>query len=411
MLPSSTINSIKSNLGNAISAKNPQAVANSVELPPLYRPAKPSGGSGGSQATSHGEQLKVDGADWSPVLNAILDCHAAISSNNSEQTYEAQAALHSALNHLLGSSKGNWLVPALHVVCRNTHRAAVLADEAVSLNSGKRNDHAKLQNAVTLLQASYSKTLNDRTDFKPGEPLSEEGSKKVGVLYIVNQLFSMYFQLNTLRLCKNLLKPVESRGIHQSGTMGEMVTYRYYVGRLNMFEDQYELAEENFDYALKHCHRSAVGNKKRILNYLVPVKLLRGRLPTSRLLEKYSLHEFVPLMNGMRTGNLIEFTNGLMKNQDIFIRRGTYLLLEKCKMICYRNLFKRVYMIIGKEQINLEYIAKSFKWLGMPIDLDEVECILANLIYKQYIRGYLSHAKRVLVLSKKDPFPASKVIK
>ena len=71
-------------------------------------------------------------------------------------------------------------------------------------------------------------------------------------------------------------RPVESRGIHQNGTMGEMVTYRYYVGRLNMFEDQYELAEENFDYALEHCHRSAVGNKKRILNYLVPVKLLRG---------------------------------------------------------------------------------------------------------------------------------------
>jgi hypothetical protein len=38
------------------------------------------------------------------------------------------------------------------------------------------------------------------------------------------------------------------------------------------------------------------------------------------VLEKYSLHEFVPLMNGMRTGNLIEFTNGLMNNQDIFIR-------------------------------------------------------------------------------------------
>lgn len=83
-------------------------------------------------------------------------------------------------------------------------------------------------------------------------------------------------------------------------------------------------------------------------------------------------------------------------------------------MICYRNLFKRVYKIVGKEQIKLEYIAKSFKWLGMPIDLDdldEVECILANLIFKQYIRGYLSHEKRVLVLSKKDPFPTSKVIK
>lgn len=163
-------------------------------------------------------------------------CHLTniIVKKNPEQTYEAQSSLHSAFNHILGSSRGNWLIPALHVVCRNTHRAAVLADEALSVNSGKRNDHAKLQNAVTLLQASYSKTLNDRVELKvsimlikfnmsrhytstlhcaylarfpqPSEPLSEEGSKKVGVLYIVNQLFSMYFQLNTLRLCKNLLK-------------------------------------------------------------------------------------------------------------------------------------------------------------------------------------------------------------
>jgi hypothetical protein len=35
--------------------------------------------------------------------------------------------------------------------------------------------------------------------------------------------------------------------------------------------------------------------------------------------------------------------------------------------------------------------------------------ILANLIFKRYIRGYLSHEKRRLVLSKKEPFPTSKV--
>mmetsp|Transcript_10615 Transcript_10615/g.22483 ORF Transcript_10615/g.22483 Transcript_10615/m.22483 type:complete len:412 (-) Transcript_10615:36-1271(-) len=409
-LPQSTINPIKTNLNKAISAKNPQAIAAAVDLPPF---PKNVGASGGSAAAGpqHQEHLKIDGVDWSNVLNLLLDAHLAIQSNDLAQTYEAQSSLHSALNHALGSSKGNWLVPALHVVCRNTHRAAALADEYVNRSMGNRNDHARLQNAVTLLQASYSKTLNDRVELRPNEPFSEEGSKKAGVLYIVNQLFSMYFRLNTLRLCKNLQKPVESRGIHESGTMGEMVTYRYYVGRLNMFEDQYDQAEQNFDYALRHCHHSSVTNKKRILNYLVPVKLLRGRLPTSKLLEKYSLHEFVPLSNGMRTGNLMEFSDGLMKNQDLFIRRGTYLLLEKCKMICYRNLFKRVYKIVGKEQIKLDYIAKSFKWLGMPIDLDEVECILANLIYKQYIRGYLSHAKRILVLSKKEPFPTSKVIK
>lgn len=86
-------------------------------------------------------------------------------------------------------------------------------------------------------------------------------------------------------------------------------------------------------------------------------------------------------------------------------------MLEKCKMVCYRNLFKRVYLIMEKHQIPLEQVARTFKWLGMPIDLDEVECILANLIFKNYVRGYISHAKRTLVLSKRDPFPTSAVIK
>jgi hypothetical protein len=81
---------------------------------------------------------------------------------------------------------------------------AVLADAAKL-----RNDHARLQSAVTLLQESFSKTLNDRKEFKPNAPLGDDGSKKAGVLFIVNQLFSMYFRLNTLRLCKNLLRYVE----------------------------------------------------------------------------------------------------------------------------------------------------------------------------------------------------------
>ena len=39
------------------------------------------------------------------------------------------------------------------------------------------------------------------------------------------------------------------------------------------------------------------------------------------------------------------------------------------------------------------------------VELDEVECSIANLIQLKLVKGYLSHDKRVLVLSKKDPFP------
>jgi hypothetical protein len=128
------------------------------------------------------------------------------------------------------------------------------------------------------------------------------------------------------------------------------------------------------------------------------------------VLQKYELDEFIPLVDGIRKGDLRTFQDGLVRFQDRFIRQGTYLLLEKCKTVCYRNLFKRVHLILDSHQISLNQIAMALKWLGMPIDFDEVECLLANLIYRGYIRGYLSHAKRVLVLSKRDPFPISSVI-
>lgn len=39
------------------------------------------------------------------------------------------------------------------------------------------------------------------------------------------------------------------------------------------------------------------------------------------------------------------------------------------------------------------------------LDMDELECILANLIYMGLIKGYISHENRLLVLAKQDPFP------
>lgn len=35
----------------------------------------------------------------------------------------------------------------------------------------------------------------------------------------------------------------------------------------------------------------------------------------------------------------------------------------------------------------------------------ELQCILANLIYRKYIKGYLAYKPRVLVLAKADAFP------
>jgi hypothetical protein len=38
------------------------------------------------------------------------------------------------------------------------------------------------------------------------------------------------------------------------------------------------------------------------------------------------------------------------------------------------------------------------------ISIDELECIAANLIVKRWMKGYIAHA-RCIVLSKLSPFP------
>lgn len=45
------------------------------------------------------------------------------------------------------------------------------------------------------------------------------------------------------------------------------------------------------------------------------------------------------------------------------------------------------------------------------VDMDEIECILANLIYQGKIKGYISHSKRLLIISQKDAFPKNSIIK
>lgn len=82
---------------------------------------------------------------------------------DADEFYQAQSAIHSSFNRTFGASEGNWLVPALISICKNTHKIALSADRGTD---GPRQRNANLQSAVQLLQDSYSKSFNDRTDYQ-----------------------------------------------------------------------------------------------------------------------------------------------------------------------------------------------------------------------------------------------------
>ena len=57
------------------------------------------------------------------------------------------------------------------------------------------------------------------------------------------------------------------------------VTYKYYVGRKHMFDNNFKDAEEYLTYAFERCHTASKANKRSILIYLIPVKMLLGHMP------------------------------------------------------------------------------------------------------------------------------------
>jgi len=67
----------------------------------------------------------------------------------------------------------------------------------------------------------------------------------------------------------------------------QQVTYKYYVGRKHLFDNDFQTAEKYLTFAFEHCHKKCQGNKRAILIYLIPVKMLLGQMPTLWMLQKY----------------------------------------------------------------------------------------------------------------------------
>ena len=142
------------NLRDALRSRDPYQVATALDIPPM------SSTDTKNALPTYNESLQIDGVDWSVVLNSYLQVVDACQHGQADQAYQSQLTLHSKLNDIFVGQPGNLLVPALHMACRNTHKMALAADSKKGGSS-----HEKLEAAVTVLQKSFSSTLNDRTDY------------------------------------------------------------------------------------------------------------------------------------------------------------------------------------------------------------------------------------------------------
>eukprot|EP01094_Clydonella_sp_ATCC50884_P014758 TRINITY_DN2529_c0_g2_i1.p1 TRINITY_DN2529_c0_g2~~TRINITY_DN2529_c0_g2_i1.p1 ORF type:complete len:253 (-),score=89.05 TRINITY_DN2529_c0_g2_i1:241-999(-) len=232
--------------------------------------------------------------------------------------------------------------------------------------------------------------------------------KKYGALFLVCALFEAFLKLKNVTMCNSLLPMLQTTNLPpvEEFSVSQRVMYSFYRGRLAIFESKFVDAVGFLQTAFELCTKKSLKNKRLILCLLVPAKILVGSMPSDRVLDKYGLYPYKELCEATRVGNVSAFQRCLRTHRAAFVRLGIYLTLERIQVLVYRNLFRSAAAICGSNKVRLQTMRAAVGAAGLQLDGLEVECILATLIYRRLIKGYLHHERQVLVLSSKaDPFP------
>ncbi|KAJ5308772.1 hypothetical protein N7508_004151 [Penicillium antarcticum] len=359
-------------------------------------------------ALLHGKSLRIPKAEqnaWVDIFSAfweavgeILKCEDRHPGASIVAVFNAWKKVANTLIRGYSSSTSlpAWTLPCLYTVGKYLRIFAINADlEAASLGSagfgfsddiaGDFEKNAHLENAAQIINRMFTLCLSDRA------PIEE--SRKWGIYQMTNLLFKTYF--------------------------------KYYVGVIHFLDENYVEAEEHLTWAWKMCHKDAFKNRELILTYLIPCHLVTTHtLPTKELLAPFPRLEqlFRSLSTCIKKGDLVGFDQAMTAGEEQFVKRRIYLPLERGRDIALRNLFRKVFLAGGFEEpkdgqpairrsrVPVAEFAAALR-VGTDtngrsrVDIDEVECLLSNLIYKGLMKGYIARERGIIVLNKKGAFP------
>lgn len=180
-------------------------------------------------------------------------------------------------------------------------------------------------------------------------------------------------------------------------------------------------ADQALSFAFEHARAGASSLKAAILAKLIPCRLsTRDKLPPRTALQKYHLWEsYGPVLTALSRGDVASFDAELDRGAQRFARLGVYIALERCRLIAWRNLARRVSVaraaeFPGDKVPKLPFaaivtaagmLARRHGTTAEHIDTSDVACAMANLIYEKLLSGYISLQHSLVVLSATNAFP------
>ncbi|KAJ2757091.1 hypothetical protein GGI19_000332 [Coemansia pectinata] len=296
-------------------------------------------------------------------------------------------------------SHGDWLAPVMRQV------ALALCWSAQTAYMATGDAGAYTQTASLLLRLLID-LLSDSSPM--------ESSKKLGSLFVAALLLRISLRTSAapgayaskaLEVKRMWNLPIFSRR--------DRTSYSYWLGRYYLVCYYVESARSQLEYAFSSCPEWHYHNKRAILRHLLVANMIRGRLPSMRLLDKYEMEPvYAHLAHHFRKGNLAGFQRVLADNLEFFRSQGNYLiLLERTEILIYRNALLRLNRIHanleGGRTIPYRDILVAFRLSSQNLDMDvlEMESILSSLVAQKFVLGFLFHHQQLVNLSKKQPFP------
>ena len=349
------------------------------------------------------------GGDWSQAFNAYKEVCTLLIRGYTNNGFQA------------------WTVPCLYTTGNYIRIIAIKADREtrgkdangdVFANGftddimGNTNKNEKLEQAAWVINRMFTICLSDRSELHE--------SRKWAIYSSTNLLFKTYFKLNSISLTKNVIRALGAARDDlpplEMFPKSHRCTFKYYRGVIDFLQENYTEAEANLSEALALCHKSALRNREQILTYLIPTHvLIKEQLPDPSLLAPHpTLSKMLtPLFTAIRSGSLLAFDQALSAAEPDLVHRRIYLTLERTRDICMRNLFRKVFLYAGFEEpkdadanatgakirrtrIGMEEFEAAMRvaYRGSEdviIERDEVECFLANMIYKVCVPDGVSH--------------------
>ncbi|RMZ67496.1 cop9 signalosome complex subunit 12 [Pyrenophora seminiperda CCB06] len=385
---------------------------------------------------------------WRAIREIIQTDEAANQGRLGERQYVAvydawKDLTSSFIKHISAGLLPGWAIFTLSSTANHLRKIASRADEhlakskSATLNNTFSDDvvstapqNQKLEEVARVLNRIFALCLGDRNqDLKV--------SRKWGVYCIANLQFKTYFKLKAISLSKNVVRSIEAQSDlfdFESYPAAHRCTYKYYLGVLSFLQEDYIKAERSLQEAWQTCLASSQHNKSLILTYLIPCRLItRHKLPTANLLAEAPrlARIFGPLVSCIKRGDLTGFDKALAEGEPELVKRRIFLTMERSRDITLRNLLRKVYLAGGydelkegqteadrirKSRVPLANFAAALRMgtagegSGQVVEDEEVECLLANQIYKGLMKGYISREHRLVVMNKKgSAFPGTGV--